>query len=388
MTMKEKPHLFSKEFEYYFTNPNILLSNGNKRNPENDLKINSSNDVEMKYENDSKKNNLEKEEKMNISFENEFQNNKMDDMLYNQNKYLTDQSNYTSCSNSEIDKNNIFDEKMENINRNISIDEIKSNAQNIKEYMNDILENLIEEEEKYYMKLNPFYYNFQYEINPNMRAVLIDWLIDLNRKLNFQEETFINAIYIMDSYLSKKFIKKIYFQLLGITSLMISSKINEIYLRPLSVYSDMIDNAYLAEEIKIMEKDILNVLEFNLLVPSPLKFYEIITQKVGFSNDINKYKFGEFLIQSFLIDNHSLYYSSSIIAIATCYIVMKFSNSSNYKTLFNSNFFGDKTKKFENSEATIIECSKKICETLAQIINSNFKSTIKKYFNNPFVMKL
>ena len=388
MTMKEKPHLFSKEFEYYFTNPNILLSNGNKRNPENYLKINSSNDVEMKYENNSKKNNLEKEEKMNISFENEFQNNKMDDMLYNQNKYLTEQSNYTSCSNSEIDKNNIFDEKMENINRNISIDEIKSNAQSIKEYMNDILENLIEEEEKYYMKLNPFYYNFQYEINPNMRAVLIDWLIDLNRKLNFQEETLINAIYIMDSYLSKKFIKKIYFQLLGVTSLMISSKINEIYLRPLSVYSDMIDNAYLAEEIKIMEKDILNILEFNLLVPSPLKFYEIITQKVGFSNDINKYKFGEFLIQSFLIDNHSLYYSSSIIAIATCYIVMKFSNSSNYKTLFNSNFFGDKTKKFENSEATIIECSKKIGETLAQIINSNFKSTIKKYFNNPFVMKL
>ena len=388
MTMKEKPHFFSKEFKYYFTNPNILLSNGNKRNPENYLKINSSNDVEMKYENDSKKNNLEKEEKINISFENEFQNNKMDDILYNQNKYLTDQSNYTSCSNSEIDKNNIFDEKMENINRNISIDEIKSNVQNVKEYMNDILENLIEEEEKYYMKLNPFYYNFQYEINPNMRAVLIDWLIDLNRKLNFQEETLINAIYIMDSYLSKKFIKKIYFQLLGVTSLMISSKINEIYLRPLSVYSDMIDNAYLAEEIKIMEKDILNVLEFNLLVPSPLKFYEIITQKVGFSNDINKYKFGEFLIQSFLIDNHSLYYSSSIIAIATCYIVMKFSNSSNYKTLFNNNFFGDKTKKFENSEATIIECSKKICETLAQIINSNFKSTIKKYFNNPFVMKL
>jgi hypothetical protein len=245
----------------------------------------------MKYENESNKSSFEKEEKMNISFENEFQNNKMEDKLYNQNKSLANQSSSTTCSNSEMDENNIFDEKMENSDKNISIDEIKSNVQNVKEYMNDILESLFEEEEKFYMKLNPFYYNFQYEINPNMRAVLIDWLIDLNRKLNFQEETLINAIYIMDSYLSKKFIKKIYFQLLGVTSLMISSKINEIYLQPLSVYSDMIDNAYLAEEIKIMEKDILNVLEFNLLVPSPLKFYEIITQKVGFSDDINKYKF-------------------------------------------------------------------------------------------------
>ena len=192
----------------------------------------------------------------------------------------------------------------------------------------------------------------------------------------------------MDLYLSKKFIKKTYFQLLGITSLMISSKINEIYLRPLSDYSEITDNAYLVEEIKIMEKDILNVLEFNLLIPSPLNFYEIIAQRFGFSNDINKYEFGEFLIQSFLMDNQSLNYSSSIIAFAICYIVMRYSNISNYKTLFNSNFFGDKIKMFENNEATIIECAKKICESISQIIKSNFKSTIKKYSNNVFCIEI
>lgn len=342
----------------------------------------------MKYENESKKSSIEKEEKMNISFENELQRNRMEGNLYNQNKSLSNGSYSTTCSNSEMDKINLFDEKNENNDKNKSIDEIKSNVQNAKEYMDDIFENLIKEEEKFYMKLNQFYFNFQFEINPNMRVVLIDWIIDINRKLNFQEDTLINAIYIMDLYLSKKFIKKIYFQLLGVTSLMISSKINEIYLRPLSDYSDMTDNAYHVEEIKIMEKDILNELEFNLLIPSPLSFYEIITQKFGFSNDSNKYKFGEFLMQSFLMDNHSLFFSPSIIAFAACYIVMRFSKMSNYKTLFNSFFWGNRNKIFENSETTIIECTKKICETITQIINSNFKSTIKKYSNNIFCNEL
>ena len=382
--MKEKPGFFTKDFKNYYTKPNNLSSNYN----ENYFNINSPNDIEMKYENETKINGLEKEEKMNISFENEFQNNKMDSKLYNQNKSLTNLSSSTTCSNSEMDKKNIFDEKMENDYKNISINETKSSVQNVKEYITDILESLIEEEEKFYMKLNPFYFNFQNEINPNMRAVLIGWIININRKLNFKEDTLINAIYIMDSYLSKKFIKKTYFQLLGITSLMISSKINEIYLRPLSDYSEITDNTYLVEEIKIMEKDILNVLEFNLLIPSPLNFYEIITQRVGFSNDINKYEFGEFLIQSFLMDNQSLYYASSIIAFATCYIVMRYSNISNYKTLFNSNFFGGKIKMFENNEATIIECAKKICESISQIIKSNFKSTIKKYSNNVFCIEI
>ena len=48
-----------------------------------------------------------------------------------------------------------------------------------------------------------------------------------------------------------------------------------------------------------MENDILKTLNFNLLVPSPLSFYEIITQKLGVQFDLNKFKFGQFLIQSF-----------------------------------------------------------------------------------------
>ena len=81
--MKEKPGFFTKDFKNYFTKPNNLSSNYN----ENYFNINSPNDIEMKYENETKINGLEKEEKMNISFENEFQNNKMDSKLYNQNIY-------------------------------------------------------------------------------------------------------------------------------------------------------------------------------------------------------------------------------------------------------------------------------------------------------------
>ena len=170
-------------------------------------------------------------------------------------------------------------------------------------------------------------------------------------------------------------------QLLGITSLIISAKLNEIYLPKISNYSDITDKAYDQEEIKKMEEEILKTLNFNLLVPTPLSFYEIISQKLGISDDINKYKFGEFLMQSFMLDNNSLYFSNSIIACAACYIVMKFCKMKNYKTIFDDSFFGHKKS---NNETLVKECAKKISETITLIIGSNLKSIINKYSSNKF----
>ena len=206
--------------------------------------------------------------------------------------------------------------------------------------------------------------------------------IDINRKFKFKEETLYITIYIIDAYLSKKNFAKSKFQLLGVTSLFISSKLNEIILRRISDYSDVTDKTYSIQEIQIMEIEILKALNFELLVPSPLSFYEIITQKVGIVDDINKYKFGEFLIQSFLINNQSLNYTPSNIALAACYIVMKFCKMQNYKIIFDNKFFNDKSDYIK--EYIIKDCAQKMCETIHIIINSNLKSTNNKFSDNFF----
>lgn len=272
---------------------------------------------------------------------------------------------------------------------NISIEELKSNIQNVKEYINDILENLVEEEKNQVNITSPNYFNIQNEITPYMRSILIDWIIDIHRQFKFKEETLYIAIYLVDVYLSKKFILKRNLQLLGVTSLLIASKLNDIYLRRISDYSDITFNTYSINEIKEMEEEILKTLNFNLLVPTPLSFYEIISQILGIAVDLDKFKFGEFLMQSFLINNISLNYTSSTIACATCYIIAKLCKMDNYRIIFDNNYCNIKNILFNNknnyrNEHIIKECAKNICETISEIINSNLNSTVNKYSDNVF----
>ena len=334
-------------------------------------------------------NNFNKEEKENMNIN-------INKNIYNQ-RYIIDKNfeDYNTKDFSENNKQNISLSKMENnkifnlevinnknqLEENNSIEELNYNIKTAKDYIDDILINLIEEE-KNQIYINPNYFELQYEINPNMRSILIDWIINVNFQFKFKEETLYSAIYIIDAFLSKKNIKQKKLQLLGVSSLLIASKLNEIFLRRISDFSEITNKTYNEQEIIFMESDILKTLNFYLLVPSPLSFYEIITQKVGVTFDLNKFKFGEFLIQSFLLNSNSLYYTSSTIACAACYIVMKFCKIEKYKNIFNMKFINIKNcVDNKNIEYIIKDCAKKICETANELINSNLKSIIIKFSN-------
>ena len=63
-----------------------------------------------------------------------------------------------------------------------------------------------------------------------MRAILLDWLIEVHMGFKFREDTLFLTIHIIDTYLSVKKIERCNLQLLGITALFIACKQNEIYL--------------------------------------------------------------------------------------------------------------------------------------------------------------
>ena len=96
------------------------------------------------------------------------------------------------------------------------------------EYLDEIYINLLFDEKNFEKKINPDYFNFQKSINYKMRAILVDWIIDIHSHFKFFKKTLFQCIYIIDAYLSKKNIDKKYLQLLGIASLLISCKENEI----------------------------------------------------------------------------------------------------------------------------------------------------------------
>ena len=362
-------------------------------------------DIEMKIENDNLNkslNNSLNTEQMNISNEENFTKNKSFNDSYNHtdnsygDNYSTANSNFESSKNKL--KPNLTKEKKENINSgknpknenkmiisqdNLIADNI--NVQNVEEYMDDILESLIDEEKNNQYEINPNYFQYQKEINQSMRIILIDWLIEVHSQFNFKEDTLYIAIYIMDSYLSKKYIQRKNFQLLGITSLLIASKLNEVYFRKIADYAFITANAYSIDHIKYMEEDITKTLDFNFLIPSALSFFEIISKKFGISEDLNKFRFGEFLIQSFLIDYRSLQYSYSTIACACCYIVMKFYKMKNYQICYNCKYYSIKNNNMNDNNKCIINyCAENICSVVSELFNLKNQSIFKKYSNCKF----
>ena len=318
-------------------------------------------------------------------------------------KHIINRNNSNICINKGESKNKInnnssfsfmnktqqYYDKNNNVNNTIS-DKTKKNSE--EEYIEDILCNLLKEEEEMKIKIDPSYFNNQLEINEKMRAILIDWLIDVNNKFSFKEETLFIAINIIDLYLSLKRIKRRNLQLLGITALFIACKQNEIIFRHLKEYAYITDNAYNTEEILDMEKNILQTIDFNILFPSALSFYEILCNKfkINYKNKENnkdklKFNFGLFLIQSFFMSSQSLKYYSSTISCSAMYIVMKFFKIKNYQACYNKALFNIKEKNIDNNDINIIkECAKEICLFVRELTKNNLKALVRNFSSDKY----
>ena len=285
----------------------------------------------------------------------------------------------TANSNVDVDKK-VQHENLEQINEEYLNEKEKEEQRIINEnkYIEEIFENLLDIERENKYKINPNYFNSQTEINSKMRIILIDWLVEVHYKLKFNEETFYTAIYIIDAYLSKKFIQRLNYQLLGITSLFIASKLHEIFGGKIQDYSLFTDKTYNVEQILKMELDICQILNFNFLIPTPISFYQIIAKKEGLEKDEYKYKFGEFLIQSFLLSAESLKYNYSIISFASINLIKNlFELKCNHNNPNNTISFTEHI--IEKESNNIKECSINICRTISEILKIKIKSTIIKY---------
>jgi len=69
----------------------------------------------------------------------------------------------------------------------------------------------------------------QPDINVKMRGILVDWLIEVHRKFELMPETLYLTINIVDRFLSEKAVSRRELQLVGISSMLIASKYEEIW---------------------------------------------------------------------------------------------------------------------------------------------------------------
>ncbi|XP_028392483.1 G1/S-specific cyclin-E-like [Dendronephthya gigantea] len=102
-------------------------------------------------------------------------------------------------------------------------------------------------------------------LQPKMRTILLDWLIEVCEVYRLHRETFHLAASYVDRYLKvKRDIQKSRLQLVGVTALFIAAKLEEIYPPKLSEFSYVTDGACTDDEILIEELVMLKVLDWKL----------------------------------------------------------------------------------------------------------------------------
>ncbi|KAK1309747.1 Cyclin-A3-1 [Acorus calamus] len=112
----------------------------------------------------------------------------------------------------------------------------------------------------------------QNDITENMRAILVDWLVQVAEEYRLVSETLYLTISYIDRFLSKHAIHRQKLQLLGVSSMLIASKYEEISPPHVEDFCYITDNTYTKDEVVKMESDVLNFLKFEMTNPTIKNF--------------------------------------------------------------------------------------------------------------------
>ncbi len=89
------------------------------------------------------------------------------------------------------------------------------------------------------------YFKRQRDINSIMRAMLVDWLVDLHESFKLKPETLFFAVNLIDQYLSRVNLpSREILQLVGSSAIFIASKFEEIYAPTVNDFVYVTDSAY------------------------------------------------------------------------------------------------------------------------------------------------
>ncbi|KAG0244743.1 hypothetical protein BGW41_006301 [Actinomortierella wolfii] len=167
----------------------------------------------------------------------------------------------------------------------------------------------------------PEHMDLQPELTWDLRPLLVDFLIEIHNHFHLQPETLYLAMNMMDRYLSKRVVYKKHYQLVGMTSLWISSKYEDSKekLPSVSQLCKLCSNTYDEAAFITMERHILKTLDYNLGHPTAEAFLKKDLEFSG-TDDTVVGHVAQFLMELSLFQRCFLSFGSSTIASAALFL--------------------------------------------------------------------
>jgi len=129
-----------------------------------------------------------------------------------------------------------------------------------------------------------------------MRSMLVDWLIQVQHHLRLCQETLYLSIMMLDTVLSKRDITSEKLQLVGVTCLLIASKLEEYYPADISKLIHLTSNSYTGRQVIKMELVIMDILGCQLYMPEIMSFLRRYVRATFRSQDTKYLKTCQYLI--------------------------------------------------------------------------------------------
>ncbi|GFS35828.1 cyclin B2;1 [Actinidia rufa] len=222
----------------------------------------------------------------------------------------------------------------------------------------------------------PNYMSQQLDINDKMRAILIDWLIEVHHKFELRDETLFLTVNLIDRFLAQQAAVRKKLQLVGLVAMLLACKYEEV---SVPVVDDLVfisDKAYTRKEVLEMEKLMLNTLQFNMSVPTPYVFMKRYL-KAAQSDKKQLELLSFFLMELCLVEYETLKFLPSFLAAAAVYTAQcklygfkQWSKTCEWHTTY--------------SEDQLLECSKLIVSLHQKASTGRLTGVHRKYCASKF----
>jgi hypothetical protein len=170
----------------------------------------------------------------------------------------------------------------------------------------------------------------QQTITPRMRAMVIDWIVDVHRKLRMHTDTLYLTVMLIDQYLTINNLEKGKFQRLACAALLIAGKNDEIRPPSLSDLVELSDNSFSVIALSRMEAALFAAVEFHVDPILPSMFLKRFLRLAD--PDLKLSMMGHFICESALLDSQFIGMIPSKLAAAVVCLAVTLERGANHWT--------------------------------------------------------
>ncbi|KAM9112877.1 cyclin-P [Pangshura tecta] len=113
-------------------------------------------------------------------------------------------------------------------------------------------------------------------LTAEMRALIVDWLVQVHGYLGLADETLYLAVYLMNAYMKVARVRVPALQLLGVTCLFLACKVEESSVPEPAELCLMTEDSFSRRELLRMERKVLSRLDFQLHYTNPLHLLRLL----------------------------------------------------------------------------------------------------------------